>query len=104
MSNTANIITLAQAFTLMNSTGGAFFGATFEKKDGTLTKRSLRLEVRKGVTGVGLSYDPAAHGLMTVFDTNAKNRKTGAQGAFRSLNLSGLRSLRVSGEVYSVQG
>ncbi len=104
MSNAANIITLAEAFTLMNSIGGTYFGATFEKKDGTLTTRSLRLEVTKGVTGAGMSYDPAAHGLLNVFDNNAINRKTGEQGAFRSLNLSGLRSLRINGEVYSVQG
>jgi hypothetical protein len=102
--DTANIITLAEAFTIMNSIGGDYFGATFAKKDGTLTTRSLRLEVTKGVTGAGLTYDPAAHGLMTVYDNNATNRKTGKQGAFRSLNLSGLRSLRVNGEVYTVQG
>ncbi len=104
MNKIITIIDAAQAFALMNSTGGAFFGATFEKKDGTLTKRSLRLEVTKGVTGAGLSYDPAAHGLMTVFDTNARNRKTGEQGAFRSLNLSGLRSLRINGAEYVVRG
>ncbi len=104
MNNAANIITLAQAFTLMNSTEGKTFGATWTKKNGETRTGSLRLKVRKGVTGAGLSYDPAAHGLMCAFDMNKTNRKTGEKGAFLMLNLSGLQSITIAGEVYSVQG
>ena len=104
MNNAATIITLAEAFTLMNSTEGKTFGATWTKKNGESRTGALRLKVRKGVTGAGLSYDPAAHGLLCAFDMNKTNSKTGEKGAFLMLNLSGLQSLTVAGEGFTVQG
>ena len=97
------VITIAQAFDLMNSTEGSVCGATWTKKNGETRTGALRLKVRKGVTGVGLSYDPAAHGLLCAFDMNKTNRKTGEQGAFLMLNLSGLQSIRIAGTPYNVR-
>lgn len=102
MSNVTTIITTAQAFALMNSTNGKTFGATWTKKNGETRTGALRLKVRKGVTGAGLSYDPAAHGLMCAFDMNKVNAKTGEKGAFLMLNLSGLQSITIAGAQYTV--
>jgi hypothetical protein len=96
-------ITIAQAFTLMTSQGHGLFGAVWTKKNGDLRTGSLRLRVTKGVTGAGLSYDPAAHGLLCAFDMNKENPKTGEKGAFLMLNLKGLQSIKVDGTTYNVR-
>jgi hypothetical protein len=55
------------------------------------------------VTGAGLTYDPAAHGLLCAFDMNKINKKTGDKGAFLMLNLKGLQSIKVDGTTYNVR-
>jgi hypothetical protein len=96
-------ITITEAFALMTSQGHQTFGATWIKKGGDLRTGSLRLKVSKGVTGAGLTYDPAAHGLLCAFDMNKINKKTGDKGAFLMLNLKGLQSIKVDGTTYNVR-
>lgn len=47
---------------------GKIFTATFIKKDGTMRTMRARLGVKKGVSGVGLKYDPESLGNLVVFD------------------------------------
>jgi len=69
---------------------GKIFSATFEKKDGTIRTINCRRAVKKGVKGVGMSFDPMAKGLMVVYDMRKK--------AFRMINLEKLIEAKVNGK------
>lgn len=62
------------------------FTATFVKKDGTLRVMNCRLGVKKGVKGIGLSYDPFKKNLLPVYDMQKRS--------FRMINVSTIRSLK----------
>lgn len=64
---------------VLRSSNGKFFSVTFVKKDGTPRHLTGRTAVRKGVKGVGMSFDPKLHNLMTVFDVEKED--------FRMINL-----------------
>jgi hypothetical protein len=53
---------------LINQTKGRFFRVEFTKADGSHRTMIARTGVSKGVTGVGLSFNPADHNLRTVRD------------------------------------
>jgi hypothetical protein len=55
------------------------FSVTFVKKDGSIRKMTAMRGVRKGVKGVGHSFDPSEKNLLTVYDMRI--------GAFRFVNL-----------------
>ncbi len=99
----ANIITLAEAFTLIQGTraGKHCFGATFTKKDGSLRTGSFKLGVTKGVKGVGLAFDPAAHSLLSVCDLN---KVSATDTGHRFINLKTLQTVTIKREVFTVQG
>ena len=44
------------------------FSVTFTKKDGTIRTMVARLNVKKGVKGTGMAYNPIEKGLLPVFD------------------------------------
>ena len=68
---------------------GHFFSVEFNKRTtGEIRKMICRRGVSKGVTGVGLAYDPMEKGLCTVWDVEAKT--------FRSINLDGI--IRINSE------
>lgn len=68
---------------------GKIFSATFEKKDGTIRTINCRRAVKKGVKGVGMSFDPMSRGLMVVYDMQKKS--------FRMINLKTLIEVKVNG-------
>jgi hypothetical protein len=70
--------------------GGRIFSATFEKKDGSIRTINCRREVKKGVKGVGMSFDPMSKGLLVVYDMHRKG--------FRMINLKTLIEAKVNGE------
>jgi len=78
---------------LLHSTHGKIFSCEFIKKDGSLRKMVARLGVRKNLKG-GSNGASAKNSLITVFDM--------AVGAYRMINLSTLRALKVSGVTYEV--
>ncbi len=82
----------------INRTGGKIFGVTFVKKDNTVRNMQCRLHVKKGVKGVGLSYDPAEKGLIGVYDMAVPADKNG----FRMVNIKTLSSVRIEGKEYNV--
>ena len=75
---------------MIQQTKGKFFTVQFVKRTtGEVRKMNCRIGVSKGVTGTGKTYDPEEKGLVTVWDTQAKN--------FRSINLDGIISITSQG-------
>ena len=77
---------------LMKSTGssGRIFGVVFQKRTtGKLRAMTCRLGVRKGVKGIGGSFDPDEKNLLRVYEM--------PQSQFRCVPIEGVRSLTVDG-------
>jgi hypothetical protein len=70
--------------------GGKIFSATFEKKDGSIRTINCRRDVKKGVKGVGMSFDPMSKGLLVVYDMH--------RNGFRMINLDKLIEAKVNGK------
>jgi hypothetical protein len=68
---------------------GRIFSATFVKKDGTIRKGIFRRKVKKGVKGIGMSFNPGDKGLMIAYDMRKK--------AFRMINLKTLKQAKANG-------
>lgn len=72
------------------------FSVTFVKRtDGSVRTLVGRKGVMKGVTGVGLSYDPRSKGLLPLFDVQ--------KDQFRMINLETVLSIRMDGCSYEVK-
>ena len=79
---------------LINKTKGRIFTVTYVKKDKSVRIMNCRLGVTKGVSGVGMAYNPATIGMKPVFDMQKKE--------WRMLNLLTITELKVNKETYSV--
>ncbi len=94
-------ITQQEALELIRSTKGHIFTVVFIKKDGTPRQMTCRLDVKKGVTGKGLKFDPLSKGLLPVFEMlqidHSENDKH-----FRMINLKTLREITIEKEHYKV--
>lgn len=66
------------------------FTARFIKKDGSERVMNCRRGVKKGVKGVGMSYDPYEKNLLPVYDMQKE--------AFRMINISTLKELKANKE------
>ena len=73
---------------------GRVFSATFVKKDGTIRVMKCSRGVGKGVTGVGLKFNPQDKQLLGVFDMHKDQH--------RFINLQTLKQIKAGGEVYEV--
>jgi|AGTN01.2.fsa_nt_gi hypothetical protein len=79
-----------------SSGGGRIFSVTFEKRDGSGEgSMNARFSVKSKLKGGKLPYNAEEQALMTVFDV-------GEQG-YRSLNLLGLKTLKIDGVEYTVK-
>lgn len=67
-----------------------FFHVEFIKKDGSLRKMTCRLNVKKGINGKGMSYDPIEKGLLPVWDVQ--------KNSFRIINMKTITSLKIRKE------
>ena len=76
--------------TKIQTAQNTIFSIEFIKKDGTVRNMVARLNVKKGVNGKGLSYDPIAKGLLPVWDLQ--------KNAFRMINLKTVTKLQIKGE------
>lgn len=79
-----------QAIQLIRRQGSKVFTVVFRKKDGTLRKMNCRLGVKKHLKGGTLAYDPAEHGLITVFDME--------KNGYRSINVETLEEVHAEGQ------
>ncbi len=73
--------------------GDKIFTVTFVKKDGTVRVMNARRGVKKGVKGVGMSYDPYSKNLIPVFDMQ--------KDAFRMINAETILEIKADKKVYS---
>lgn len=102
-------IPISKALELIESTRdtGTVFGVCFEKRStGELRTMAARFGVTKGVTGVGMSYDPKTKNLLCVYDMNVlgtdPETEERLKGAFRMINITGIRTLTLRGTSYVV--
>ena len=87
-------ISKLQARELIRTSGGKIFTARNIKKDGTERALNGRLNVTKGVKGVGMRYNPDDYNLITVFDMKKQE--------FRTLNLETVYQIDFQHERYEV--
>ena len=79
----------------LDSIGDKFFGVTFVKRtDNTVRNMNCRRQVRKGIKGRKRSTSRKT-GLYLVYDMVEKG--------FRTINLSGVRSIRIDGVEYRIR-
>ena len=107
------LINAETATNLLESTRaqGSIFSVTFVKRTtGDVRTMNARLGVKKGVTGVGMAYNPKSKNLMACYDVQ-KAQEMKAQGldsveaakkSYRMINLDDILSLKVGGVAYSV--
>jgi hypothetical protein len=73
---------------LKETSNKKIFSVTFVKKDGSLRKMNAMRGVRKGVKGVGHSFNPSEKNLLTVYDMQI--------GDFRFVNLNDVISFKAN--------
>jgi hypothetical protein len=73
---------------LKETSNKKIFSVTFIKKDGSLRKMNAMRGVRKGVKGVGHSFDPSEKNLLTVYDMQKQD--------FRFVNLNEIISFKAN--------
>lgn len=88
-------ISRLQATDLIKASGGKIFTARNIKKDGTSRALNGRVNVSKGVKGVGMKYNPEDYSLITIFDMQKQE--------FRTLNTETLYELTMNHESYEVE-
>ena len=75
--------------------GEKIFTITFIKKDGSVRVMNARRGVKKGVKGVGMSYNPTEKDLVVVFDMQKE--------AFRMVNAKTVLEIKADREYYKVE-
>ena len=74
---------------------GQIFTVDFIKRSTGLSRTmNCRGQVKKGVKGVGLAYDPNKKALVSVYDVQAE--------AFKMISEEGITAIRAGGEEYIV--
>lgn len=87
---------LQKAISLIRATNGKVFRATFIKRTtGELRNMVGRTNVTKGVTGVGMKYDPFDRGLMPIYDFQKQE--------FRMINLETLQEISVKRTLWKIK-
>lgn len=76
---------------------GKIFAVEFVKRtDGTIREMLCRTGVTKGTHGGSMGYDPANHGLLSVYDMQKKG--------FRSIPVDAIIHLSMDGQRYERHG
>jgi len=79
----------------LKQTNGKIFFVEFKKKNGETRRMTARLNVSKGVKGIGMSYNPAEKDLMCVYNMD--------KNGFRMINLGGIQMASMFGAQYRVR-
>lgn len=79
---------------VIEQTKGKYFSVVFTKKDKSTRRMTARIGVSKGVSGVGMKYDPSDYNLMVVWD-NAKQD-------FRMINLDTIKYFKCGSKVINI--
>jgi hypothetical protein len=89
-------MTTEEAADRINGSGGSILTVEFVKRtNGERRTMNCRLGVRKHLRGGEASYDPAAHGLICVYDMQ--------KGGYRSINVDTIRRLTIGGQTFEVE-
>ena len=78
---------------ISNLANGTIYSVSFIKKDGTIRIMNARRGVKKGVKGVGMSYNPTEKDLVVVFDMQKE--------AFRMINAETILEIKAEKKVYT---
>jgi len=90
----ANYVSVKEAENLIRNSNGRFITATFIKRSNNeLRTMNARIGVHKNLVGIRKSKKGGT-GLVMVYDMSKK--------AYRNINVSGLRALRMNGKTYLV--
>lgn len=89
-----NEIDTEKVKSLIENSEGKIFTVTFIKKNGEERVMNCRRGVSSKTNGGGMAYHPDDHGLITVFDMQAKD--------YRMVNLDTVTQLKIRGRVYTV--
>ncbi len=75
---------------------GRIFSATFTKKNGETRHILARTGVHKGLTGTGLTYDPAERGLLSVWDIQNEG--------YRYITAAAVTQVKAHGQTFTAGG
>jgi hypothetical protein len=81
---------------------GRIYSVKFVKKDGTVRTLNTIKGTKKGVKGVGMSYDAEQKGLLPMYDIRLAAKKEPADKCWRMTNLKTIISLSTEKIVYEV--
>ena len=91
---TKNTLTKKEAFTILENSSGRIFSARFIKKDGTIRDVTARIDVKKGVKGEGLAFNPKEKNLLGVYDMQ--------KNGFRFVNINTLQQIKLNKETFKI--
>ena len=86
-------LTKEQAKEQIFNTKGKIFNVKFIKKDGTLRDMTCRREVKKGVKGIGMAYNPSDYNLIPVYDMSK---------GFRMINAATIKEVTINKNSFNV--
>jgi len=91
-------ITIQEAVRMIQDSNGKIFKATFLKRTepGKVREMTCRTEVKKGIKGIGSSYDPKTKNLIQVYAME------GNKSGFRCFGRENLLTMTMDGKVYKV--
>ena len=92
--NKGRVISREQASRMIKASKGKIFTVENTKKDGSARKFNGRINVQKGVKGVGLPFNPDDHELITIYDMKA--------GGFRMVNMKTVNKITINKETFGV--
>lgn len=81
---------------------GLFVSVDFYKKNGGRRTITGRVGVAKHTNGVGMAYNPAARGMVVIFETTKANRKNEKDKGYRMITLDNVIALRANGKSFVV--
>ena len=100
----AMTMTMTQLVNAVRSTN-TIFAATFIKKNGDLRTMQCRMHVTKGVKGVlpegHRKAEDTRCNVLTVYDMQVVESTGSTKGAFRRINLEGLRTITLRGAKFN---
>jgi hypothetical protein len=81
---------------------GTIFSVRFRKRTtGEMRDMTCRLKVKKGVKGVGHSFNPREKNLLCVYDMQKIEEGKDEKGAFRMINLEDVYWIKIKGQTYT---
>ena len=81
---------------------GLFISVDFIKKNGQRRTITGRVGVSKHTNGIGMSYDPAARGMVVIWEANKIHRRNKKDKGYRMVTLAKVTGVRAHGKSFFV--